>query len=362
MNTEIMGPTPTRRRAAQHLARTALVALACVSHVRAGETAEPETCSLALRPHVTLEADRVTLADVLNLADADAALAGEIAELPLREGLSPGRITIGHAEVIARLDELGVNLARVLVGGALECAVTLVPPAAPEPEPAAPRPTPAWRRSVPGASLTLGDALREYIRGELSAIGGDAEIVFDRASDEVLRLGAPYAFRIRPADRAKLGLRGFQVTLRRDGRSERVVHVTARIRLLRDVVVARRPLNRGNYVHPDDLMVQRRAFERDGELGLVRPDELAGQQVRNYVPVGQMLTRDDLKAVDMVTRAQRVRVTSGGAGVSLELNGVALESGALGDTIRVRLGESRTDRRTVRGVVTGFGIIRLLEG
>ena len=362
MSTETTRPTSARGRAAQRPARAALLALARPLPPRAGEPAEPETCSLALRPQVTLEADRVTFADVLNLADADAALAGEIAELPLREGLSPGRITIGHAEVIARLDELGVNLARVLVGGALQCDVTLVPPAAPEPEPDAPRQTPGWRRAAPGAGLTLGDALREHIRGELSAIGGDAEIVFDRASDEVLRLGAPYAFSIRPADRARLGLRGFQVTLRRDGRSERVVHVTARVRLLRDVVVAHRPLNRGNYVHPDDLMVQRRAFDRDGELGLARPDELAGQQVRNYVPIGQMLTRDDLKAVDMVTRAQRVRVTSGGAGVSLELNGVALESGALGDSIRVRLGESRTDRRTIRGVVTGFGIVRLLEG
>jgi flagella basal body P-ring formation protein FlgA len=79
------------------------------------------------------------------------------------------------------------------------------------------------------------------------------------------------------------------------------------------------------------------------------------------VPVGQMIRRDDIKHVDLVRRSQPVTVT-GGDNVRIRITGDALDTGGLGDTIRVRLGKSRRSQRVIRGVVTGVGMVRLAEG
>lgn len=369
MNTR--GWTHFRRRRAAWLAAGLALMQAGGDAAQAGAPDSSEVCSVTLRSSATVRSDRIAVSDVLNLTGAAGDLVAEIGGLPLLENLTaPGTATLTHGDLLARLDELGVNMSRLMVGGALKCDITLLATAEPPPLGAEAAPgspgdlsSAPWRRA-PGAdsTLTLGDAVRAFIRDELAELSGQPEITFDRASDDLLRLSTPYTFGIRPEDRRKLGLRGFQITLRRDGRSERIVHLAARVRLTRPVVIARAPLNRGTYVKLDDLCVQPRLFEHDAPLGLLSAEQLVGQQVRNYVPTGQMVTAEDLQPVDMVQRSQRVRVLSRDAGVSLELHGLALDAGALGDAVRVRLGEGRADRRTVRGVVTGFGLVRLMEG
>jgi len=125
--------------------------------------------------------------------------------------------------------------------------------------------------------------------------------------------------------------------------------------------VARRPLNRGSYVRSDDLALETRVFGQDGDLGVDHPQALVGCQVAQFVPAGQMVRRADVKPADMVTRSQRVSVLHAEGGVRLNLSGVALDTGTWGDTVRVRIGDARHERRIVRGVVSDFGVVRLVE-
>jgi len=46
----------------------------------------------------------------------------------------------------------------------------------------------------------------------------------------------------------------------------------------------------------------------------------------------------------------------------VRLTGMALDSGGYGDTVRIRMGDTRGERQLLRGVVTGLGTVRLVEG
>ena len=334
----------------------------------AADLIEKDVSRLKLRPQVYARGDMVTLADVLDFAQADPRLLAEIGDRPaLADLVAPTQTEITHDQIVYRLEELGVNLARVLVSGALSCHVTLETAAAEALADGAGDDAPLMRqRSYEAGAMTLAGVLRARIERELSSAGGTVEIEFERAGQEFLDLTTPpFDFSIRGNRGQKLGLREFSITLRRDGRVQRTVRIGARVKLVKPVLVAAKPLNVGAYVKRDSVEYATRIFTSGDELGIDHPEQIIGQRVNSFVPVGQMIRAGDLRLVDLVKRSQPVTVigsVTGGEGVSIRITGDALDSGGYGDTIRVRLGDSRENYREVRGVVSGVGTVRLTDG
>ncbi|MGE0481720.1 MAG: flagellar basal body P-ring formation chaperone FlgA [Phycisphaerae bacterium] len=337
---------------------------------------EPGASTLRLRTAAQAAGESIRFADVLIFGDADAALIETLAnEVVLRDASTAATVVITRDEVLRRLAELKVNRTRVLLGGALQCRVLLAgatPAAAPGSDsvhsgPAArtaptlgPADEPTGQPAV--ATGTLAAAVRDFVRAELSDLGGDAELEFERAGREFLELTAPpWEFSVRSAGGERLGFREFRVALRRDGRLQRTLEIAARVRLVKSVLVAQRPLAVGTYIGRADLGTETRLFERESEVGLDRLEAVVGRQVEKFVPAGGMLRPRDTRPVELVRRARPVTITGADSGVRLRLSGVALDSGALGERVRVRLGESRADRREVRAEVTGLGTVRMVS-
>lgn len=341
-----------------------LLALPCFA-----EEATPHT--LRLRSAAVTASTTPTLGDVLTFDDPQGALALAVAAEPLPIPAGTAReVEVTQTEVRARLDALGVNAAQVLLGGALACRVQLPQPAptapAAPPAPGAPLIRPVSQTApdglAPNGETTLADILQRHVASELQDLGGQVELTFDRAGGEFLTLTTPpWDFDISSRGKNKLGLREFRVTIRRDGRTQRTVHMFAQVKLERQIVVAARPLSLGNFVQREDVQTETRIIDDEAALGVSDIGTVIGQQIKRYVPVGEAVSSDALKAVDLVQRSRPVTVLSPDSAVQLRLTGVALDNGGLGDTVRVRLGASRTDRRQVRGVVTGMATVRLME-
>lgn len=330
--------------------------------------AEPNLIRLKLRPSVEAMAATASLADVLACADCDATVIEKLAQHPARlDATGQQRFTLTHSQVVERLESIGLHPGEFLLEGAAVCEVRVV---APPPVVSVAEQGDAsdvrlasreWRQ--PGESRTLAAHIRQHVDQELSVLGGNSELDFERAGQDALQLTSPpWEFDIRAVGREKLGLREFRVTIRRDGRAHRTVQVFARVRLVRDVVVTRRPLSLGNFVKEDDLALERRVFDETTELGLTEIGRAVGQQVRKFVPAGGLVTSGALKSVDLVQRAKPVTVLAGGEGVQMRLSGVALDAGSFGQTIRVRLGEGRSARQQLQAVVVGPATVRLAEG
>lgn len=352
------------RAAARGSAGVLLVA-AVAAAAAAGPPAGGVT-ELRIRPRVTLTADRLTLADVLVFAPQDESLRTELGRQPVfaDAGGAPATV-VTHEQIETRLRELGLEPSRLLLGGARLCRVTVpAAPAAdqrPAPESAAP---PRAAGAVAGglSERTLAEVLRERINDELQPLGGQAEVEFDPASRPFLDLTTPpWDFSVRGAGRQQLGLREFHVVLRRDGRTHRTATIFAHVRLSRPVLVAQRPLNVGTLIERDALRLEVRQFDRDQDLGLEAVEHAVGQKLVRFVPAGQMLSRKDLAAVELVRRGRPVVLTRAAGGVRAQLTGVALDSGGCGDLVRVRVGEHRRQQQVLQGIVTGLGTVRLEE-
>lgn len=337
----------------------------------AGLMADDSVVRVKLRPGVTVYGQAVTLADVLSMRGASPELSGAIADKPLRvDTADAARFVVTHEEILERLEALGVNLARVLVGGASQCVVTVRPKTQPGGDvvlASDEQPAPLIRTKQADASgagsTTLADILRQHINREMTSLGGEGEVHFERAGAEFLKLTSPpFEFNISSSGRGDLGLREFRVVVRRDGRTQRTVHVYARVRLIRKVAVAARPLSIGNFIKRDDVVLETRVFDDGDDIGIGQAGEVIGQQVKEFVAAGELVRQRDLKPVDLVSRSRPVTVLGGGDSIAVRLTGVALDSGGYGDTVRVRMGDSRGDRRVLRGVVTGLGTVRLSEG
>lgn len=327
---------------------------------------EPRVSTLKLRPAARVTGNTITAADVLLFKDADPRLSSTLAERPIRTGLTvPGETTVTLGQLREWLKGQGVNMARVLLCGAMECRVRADAAADVSPtgsDESAPPHAPLFRDAAENAS-SLRAKLKALIDREMTALGGRAQIELQRGGDDFLALTSPpWDFQIRSMSPAKLGAREFSVVVRRDGRVQRTAHLYVRVRLIKRVVVADKPLNTGLSIGPDDVRMEERIFDSDHDLGVEAIGALVGQQVKRFVAAGGMLRRADVKAVDLVKRSRPVSLIGVSGNISMRLRGTALDSGGYGDTVRVRLGDLRSGRRVMRGVVTGLGTVTVSEG
>jgi flagella basal body P-ring formation protein FlgA len=131
------------------------------------------------------------------------------------------------------------------------------------------------------------------------------------------------------------------------------VAVRVRAGVLDSVAVAARPLASGTTLASGD-------FSREIRLRWGVPVAEAGPAdgwvLRRSLAVGQELTPNTVMPPQVVRSGDEVRVEWQRGTVTVALEGVALASGALGETVSVRLAQRGGQRR---GRVTGPGTVRL---
>ncbi|MCH7870066.1 MAG: flagellar basal body P-ring formation protein FlgA [Planctomycetes bacterium] len=353
-----------RRERLKEAAVAILVLTASASVGFADELIQREVSKLKLRAETNVIGRIVTVSDLLIAAQADPRLISEISDTKVFTQVGQAaRAEITHAQVVDALVEAGVNMSRVLISGSLSCRVTFEPAAKTSP----PQPDAAKPTDAPGTpstnAATLADLLDDHIAAEFVSQGGTPLVEFERGAKTFLELTSPpFDFSIRSPRRRRLGLREAHVIISRDGRVQRTVRIAANVRLAMPVLVAARPLNAGAFVRRDDLVLEQRIFERLAAVGSNDINALIGKQLKKFIPESGRITQADVKSVDLVKRSRPVTVLGGGGNISVRLTGVALDSGDMGDSVRVRIGDSRKDRRTLRGIVTGVGTVRLEGG
>jgi len=89
------------------------------------------------------------------------------------------------------------------------------------------------------------------------------------------------------------------------------------------------------------------------------PHALIGMALKHEVSPGQPLTQSDVMRPVMVARGATVRMTLDTSGIALTAMGLALESGGIGENIRV---QNPTSHAVVVGEVTGQNTVRVAPG
>ena len=94
--------------------------------------------------------------------------------------------------------------------------------------------------------------------------------------------------------------------------------------------------------------------EADGSGSHQAAGDLVGQQIKRRVAADRPLTQPDIGPRSAVLASTSVTVLWTAGPLRMEMEGRAIENGAVGDEIRVL---NPTSGRTIRGTVTGDGMV-----
>jgi flagella basal body P-ring formation protein FlgA len=208
-----------------------------------------------------------------------------------------------------------------------------------------PDPAKANITSQPTTSATTaprGATVRSLIPARIAQIlgvtGDDLRLTFDNADVDVLDCAAEgRVVEIAPAgaaDRMPLqvdvyeAVNGLGFTLVKSG----LIRVGVQVR--RDVALAKALLSRGDAITAKDVTFEPRwVGPSDRPLA---PDELVGSLVKGRIQPGDMVKITDVEAPQLVKKGQIVSVRCIAGSVALKSTARALESGRLGQTIKLQ--------------------------
>lgn len=302
-------------------ARTLRLSLAAVALVAVAGTAGAQEKIRKLKPQAIIAADVVRLDDLVDGA-------GEFGATPLFRAPELGGVGAIRAErVLEAAKELGVE---GLDTRGLMAVMVHRPSRDVAPEEARKALLEALGRRDPAlatADLTLAVEIRSAraprdAAGPLTADLMEFDPRSGRFSARILAAGQP------------------------------ILNVAGQAEAMVQVALINRPLSRGDAVQPGDVTLERRR-RRDMPLGAAaNPEHLAGLVAQRALAPGQVLRNADLYKPEQVEQNQIVQIAYDVPGISLNLRGKALASGAVGTVIQV---QNLQSKRTFEAVVTGPG-------
>ncbi len=150
------------------------------------------------------------------------------------------------------------------------------------------------------------------------------------------------------------------LALRSGGRELKRGVVTVAVKIERPVLVAARPIRRGERVQARDVRVERRDL---AELGgrsldgwLASAEGLAGRRARRSLRTGEPIAAAWLETTPLVERGQSVRLALERGGLRIEATGEARADGREGEWIAV---VNRDSRRELVGRVGPDGVVHV---
>jgi flagellar basal body P-ring formation protein FlgA len=129
-------------------------------------------------------------------------------------------------------------------------------------------------------------------------------------------------------------------------------HVSASVRIYKEIVVSARTLARGSVLSQEDLVLQEHDISALRGAVIADLNQATGMALRRAINAGNALSLDMLAAPILVARGDTVVLTAERGGIAIRQQGTALQDGEAGKQIQIR---NNNSNRVVQAVVTGPG-------
>lgn len=189
----------------------------------------------------------------------------------------------------------------------------------------------------------LPHTMQELIRSSLDQPKSLLQIRFLDYANKLASCEAPEPFlphKVSSGGRATIGIRC-------QGRERSPVYLTAEIKIIGSYWVPTAEIARG------EVIAQSMLSEQTGDLSklprdiLKDPEKIIGKQATRALKAGKPLQKNALQAVYLVKRNTTVDVQAVGVGFMIKRDGIAMDDGAMGDLVRVKLKGGDTVKATV---------------
>jgi flagella basal body P-ring formation protein FlgA len=343
--------------------------------------------TLEMRSEATIVGNEIKLKQICRWTDEDKEVFAPLADFVIArvKAGSPFR-SVSIGEVKSTLHDAGVNLAMINVVGASACTISRSDAVfdeqtalqqwidAKQGNASEPTTQPAtssaiqpnsWADAAGGGvtvstppspaapAATLASAtedkqyhtLRELLTSDLAARTNLAvdqlQMNFHAEDEKVLNLSEPtFRFEIDPERASNLGDVSWSVTIV-SGAEKHRTSIHAEGRAWQQQVVLTRPVDSRQVVQPDDYVERRTLVDSLPSEPLLTKDQLTNEQASENLKPGTVMTARMVDVVPLVKSGQFVTVTITQGGIQIKTVAQAMETGAYGQTIRVRNEETR---------------------
>lgn len=134
------------------------------------------------------------------------------------------------------------------------------------------------------------------------------------------------------------------------------IYLQARVEWIMPVVVANRPLMRGEIVGSNDLTIEQRDVAGMSSGFYSNIDEVVGMVASRSLAAAMPLGPGLLKPPTLIRRGERVTIMAVAGALEVRMEGEALQDGSKGAMIRVR---NLSSRQEVEGEVVSAGLVRV---
>ncbi|MFO7985597.1 MAG: flagellar basal body P-ring formation chaperone FlgA [Desulfatiglandaceae bacterium] len=183
----------------------------------------------------------------------------------------------------------------------------------------------------------IHELIRNYLHQTASWDNSKMRIREIQIKKDIVLPKGPLSFRVEPRDDKEIcGKVPFAVNMAVGGKLEEKVWVVADIEVLRDVIVAKRPLRRHRQVTEDDIEVREMDMARLPSNFLTDYGKILGKRTTKSIDVNTILRPDLIEFPPLVKRGDVVTVIAESAGLRITAVGVVKErEGHQGEKIRV---------------------------
>lgn len=131
--------------------------------------------------------------------------------------------------------------------------------------------------------------------------------------------------------------------------------VRAEVEVFLPLVVAKQTISRHQLISHDDLSLKRSNIAYLRRNYFTSPDDLIGQTSRRKIIAGKIISPKMVESPQLVQRNEEVIIEATFGAMTARMKGIALESGAKGNTIRVR---NLSSNKEIFATVTGKQRVR----
>lgn len=212
------------------------------------------------------------------------------------------------------------------------------------------------------SAVVTGDevtrAVEDYVKANMPWNPGEAKISVSQGQDRILVPDGDIEIQVEPLSTTKfLGTTSVRVKLFTDGEMCRTFHVRVRLDVAKEVVVAKRTIQRHETISREDLALEICDLSNVPSDVAFDPLLVVGMMAKHTIPAIRPITFGSIQCPPVIQRGDLVTLEAVSGGVIVVIPGEALESGALDDLIRVRNASSGTvvrarviDSQRVRGI------------
>lgn len=273
--------------------------------------------AIALRPAAEVRGPEIFLGEVGAIDCADVELGRQLNGLVVGKAPLPGRSRRLDADILRlRLRQMDVDPETVRFVGAGSVQVST-------------------------AAMEVGDdqirqIVADYIRtsdawGEADVSIADLQI----SSDRTLPKGRATYRVVPPQHLRSLAVLPLSIVFDVDGRFQKTIRATVRLRVSAPVVVAARPIGRLKPIAREDLRLETVDLTETADSAVSDLEEVIGQRARRNIDAGTVLRPDLIEYPPLVKRGDTVVIVAESEGLRISAVGEVKSAGQRGDRVKV---------------------------